>query len=269
VVVTCVQDRVREFNMANGKNSYNCSEDSRFPSADSYLYFQYDITCCSEGTDMIERTCLICSKPFNPTSSQIKRGVGKYCSNECKWQSMFGDNNIAKRPEIRQRISEGIRNSQKTVKKGNIPWNKGKTNIYSKEVIEKISRSLIGRRLAPEHRDAVIKNLNRNGSRGKKQPRDVVERRMAQVRGTNHWNWHGGKRLALARSTHKKRERGFVLITDKSPYNEQIDYHHIHPSLPYVVPCPTRIHKMFPGAAKNHFYLVNAFLGFRFEDNNE
>ena len=32
-----------------------------------------------------------------------------------------------------------------------IPWNKGKTNVYSKETIESISKSLSGRKLSKEH----------------------------------------------------------------------------------------------------------------------
>ena len=81
--------------------------------------------------------------------------------------------------------------------------------------------------------------------------------------GKRHPNWKGGGRLAGARQNHKRNERGFVLLTDKNPYTEPFEYHHIHPNLPYVVPCPKRIHQIFLG--KTHFQNVNAMLGFRFE----
>ncbi len=81
-----------------------------------------------------------------------------------------------------------------------------------------------------------------------------------------HPFWKGGQKLAWARSGNKKRKRGFILLVPNNPYNEPIDYHHIHPNLPYVVPCPKRIHIMFNGHEKTHFENVNAMLGFRFEE---
>jgi hypothetical protein len=80
-----------------------------------------------------------------------------------------------------------------------------------------------------------------------------------------HPMWKGGHKLAIARRRHKRRGRGFVPLTTKNPYNEPIEFHHIHPELPYVVPCPKRIHQMFNGHEKTHYQNVNAMLGFSYD----
>jgi len=108
--------------------------------------------------------------------------------------------------------------------KGKPSWNKGKIGIYSVDTKERIAGSLRGRFV------------------GDKNP-----------------HWRGGERLWRARLNHRRRGMGFVLITNNNPYNEPIEYHHIHPDLPYVVPCPARIHQMFKG--KLHYNHVNIMLG--------
>ena len=67
--------------------------------------------------------------------------------------------------------------------------------------------------------------------------------------------------MAIARHGSKRRNKGFVLITNKNPYDETIEYHHIHPDLPYVIPCPERIHGMFFGADITHYDNVNLIVG--------
>jgi len=79
--------------------------------------------------------------------------------------------------------------------------------------------------------------------------------------------WKGGKKMTRAKAHNKERQKGFVLISNKNPYNEPIEYHHIDKNLPYVVPCPTRIHKMFNGFNKNHYNNVNAMLGIKLNIN--
>lgn len=78
--------------------------------------------------------------------------------------------------------------------------------------------------------------------------------------GENNPNYKGGKKLMCARRNNKRREKGFILLTKNNPYNEPIEYHHIDKNLPYVVPCPTRIHHMFGGREKNHIQNVNTML---------
>lgn len=111
-------------------------------------------------------------------------------------------------------------------KTGQIPWNKDRTNVYPKELLNKWSEL----------------------RKGKNAP-----------------NWKGGEKLARARKNNKRRDIGTVLITDKNPFNEPTEFHHIHPSLPYVIPVPARIHKMFY-SDKDHHNNVNAFMGLKFQD---
>lgn len=83
--------------------------------------------------------------------------------------------------------------------------------------------------------------------------------------GDKHPGWKGGKKISNARHCYKQRKRGFTPIIYTNPYNEPIDYHHIHPNLPFIIPCPKRIHQMFSGKEKTHFDNVNAMLGVRFD----
>jgi len=109
---------------------------------------------------------------------------------------------------------------------GCVSWMKGKT--HSKQAREKIS----------------------NAGRGKRM-------------GAAHPRWVGGTKISRARKHAKEKLKGFILISLKNPYDEPIEYHHIYPGLPYVVPCPRRIHQMFGG--KNHFQNVNAMLGIKIQ----
>lgn len=59
---------------------------------------------------------------------------------------------------------------RKEKSKGRIPWNKGKTGIYSKETLKKIG----------------------NATRGKKQTPEVIANRTKYVTGSNNVNWKGG-----------------------------------------------------------------------------
>lgn len=83
--------------------------------------------------------------------------------------------------------------------------------------------------------------------------------------GDKNGKWKGGRKLKDARRNHKRHNKGFVLITNKNPYDEPFEYHHLHPNLPYVVPCPKRVHRMFTNIGVRHFSYVNAMLGFQFK----
>lgn len=131
--------------------------------------------------------------------------------------------------------------------KGQIPWIKGKRGFTSPMKGKQFTEA-IKKKMSSSHKGQVAWNKGKPG-----------------LRLENHPRWNGGKKLAKARSRHKRRLRGFRLISNKNPYNEPIVYHHIHPVLPYAVPCPQRIHEMFSGTNKSHFRNVNAMLGFRFE----
>jgi len=158
--------------------------------------------------------------------------------------------------------------------KGNIPWSK--TTQYSEESRKKMSLSHIGKSVNVGEKNGMFGKPSY--WRGKKQNPEHMKRLIEANRGRTPWNkgkklpeysglnhprWRGGKKVANARMHHIRRMRGFKLIIKNNPYNEPIDYHHIHPNLPYVVPCPKRIHQMFPGSERTHFQNVNAMLGIK------
>lgn len=60
--------------------------------------------------------------------------------------------------------------------------------------------------------------------------------------------------------TAKKRDKGFVPLMDNPfPSSISIDWHHLHPNQPYVVPIPQDIHRSVKG--KKHFiYNLTIFL---------
>ena len=61
--------------------------------------------------------------------------------------------------------SEEQRRKQSKAKLGHKPWHKGKTGVYSKEALEKMSKAKKGRKLSPEHIQKVSQAL-----KGKKRP---------------------------------------------------------------------------------------------------
>jgi hypothetical protein len=113
-------------------------------------------------------------------SEKTKRKIGN-ANRGKKYPNQCGNNNVSKRIEVRQKISKklkgrclseqwknkisesnkGNKHSIETIEKrrkslllisdkisnslkGHIPWNKGKTNIYTKEIRDKISNTLKG-----------------------------------------------------------------------------------------------------------------------------
>ena len=96
---------------------------------------------------------------------------------------MRGDKNIAKKPEVRKLISESKKGDLNPVKrpevrekisktlKGRIPWNKGKTDIYSEETLKVMSESKKGR---------IAWNKNKQGSQKTKDKiSDTRQKRIA------------------------------------------------------------------------------------------
>jgi len=76
----------------------------------------------------------------------------------------------------------------------------------------------------------------------------------------------GGRKATWARTRKRRHGVGFIPLINPSKIDDKnIQWHHICPDLPFVVPCPTRIHIMFHGGDKNHASNVNAMMGFRFD----
>ena len=83
---------------------------------------------------------------------------------------------------IQREKSKGNHNSPDTeFKKGDIPWNKGKIGVYSKEVLEKMNKGKKGRKLTKEHKEKLKGRTPWN--KGQKH---------LQITGENHFNWKGG-----------------------------------------------------------------------------
>jgi hypothetical protein len=216
-----------------------------------------------------------------PMSEETKKKLSEAKKGHVSWSKgktgIFSEETIRKMSESHKGLTPWNKG-----KKGSIPWNKGRTGVYSEASLNKMSENNGSRRQDVRIKISIAKKgrqirlpverraeINRNISKsllGRKVP-DEQKKKMHKphpnIQGEKHYKWSGGKQLTWARQSGRKRKRGFMMIIKNNPFTEPIDYHHIHPDLPYVIPCPVRIHQMFRG--KSHYNLVNAFLGFRFE----
>lgn len=89
-------------------------------------------------------------------------------------------------------------------KKGKIPWNKGKRNPYSREILERMSTSHLGKKDSLETRikksvsgknktfsDEHKKNISKS-KRGFKFTEESREKMSLAQRGPKSWKWRGG-----------------------------------------------------------------------------
>lgn len=221
------------------------------------------------------------------TQEQKKHSTpGKHHSEETKrkmrlaWESrrLRGESE-----ETRKRRSEAMKGRRFTEEHKRKIGEAHKGKVVSQETKNKIAASrkgktyeeLMGPEMAKELR--ARKSENTRGinnpmwdTKGEKCPfygRKHTENTRQKIRdaqlGPKSHNWKGGTKLRWTRKASKRRGRGFILITDKNPYEEPVEYHHIHPDLPYVVPCPKRIHQMFSEGVNRdtHIKNINAMLG--------
>lgn len=65
-------------------------------------------------------------------------------------------------------------------------------------------------------------------------------------------------KITNAKARHKHREKGFILLFSLNNKTIEIEYHHVHPNLPYVIPVPKKIHKSIHGTNPNHYLGVTA-----------
>lgn len=97
----------------------------------------------------VRKNCLFCGKEFEVNYNKRTR---KYCSQKCFHKTQKGENNPAKRPEVREKIS--------------LFW-KGRTR--SKEEIEKSRLSRLGQKWSEERRAKCNHRGKNNSMYGKKQ----------------------------------------------------------------------------------------------------
>jgi len=177
---------------------------------------------------------------------------GKRCGKD---NPMFGRKGVL-HPLFGTHCSEKTLNKMSAAKKGIPSKRKGIPSGRKGKYIGKNNPNY-GNSRSPIIRQKISKTLLKNVLRGEKSP-----------------HWRGGQKLTTARDNQKRRKMGFMPITIKNPYTEPIVYHHIDSQLPFVVPCPTRIHLLFGGGLnknnqQQHTKNVNAMLGIiRIDDIN-
>ena len=172
-----------------------------------------------------------------------KRMEGRYsakrqfCSVECRQAYRnHPDRNPAKRPEVRQKISEGMQGHKRCVGR-----------VVSAETRQKISKSLTGKTQSAEHIANRTEGLKRaREKRGGISPRRKAHLDSIHKSGAEHPNWKGG--ISPYRMTHYFRDarykpfRSAVLNRDDWTCQEcgkrggRLQVHHV---IPYA-DCPER-----------------------------
>ena len=91
--------------------------------------------------------------------------------------------------------------------KENIPWNKGKIGLYSKEYKEKLSKAHKGKKFSNEHKKKISKN-NCLYWLGKKRYKETKEKISKALKGKKNHFWKGGitPLRTLVRSCFKYRQ---------------------------------------------------------------
>lgn len=198
-------------------------------------------------------------KPSGRKGQPVSEVTKRKLSDNANTNPNYGFKNKSHTAESIQKISAAKLGNTDGFRNGNVPWIKGKHHTVQAKA--KITAALLGDNNPSKRED--VKQKIRLSKIGDANPMKSEESRK-KISGDKHYNWKGGERVAGLRHTYKRRARGTILITDKNPYDEPIEYHHIHPDLPYVVPCPTRVHQMFgenDHTRERHFNNVNAMLG--------
>ena len=136
---------------------------------------------CSDRTSLIEKEKEIVNHDLIKDDNCMNLHTGGMCGPISNLGSKRSEETKKKMgawvrtPEICKKISEGQKGwkqSEETKKKmsesrkGNIPWNKGKTGIYSEDTIEKIRKGAKGRTASDETKkkmsDSQLKRRKKN-----------------------------------------------------------------------------------------------------------
>ena len=114
---------------------YGCGKEAKFQ-------FKNGKWCCSKNWQSCESMKLINSK------AQTGR-VGRSCSEETKLKISKANKGKIRSEEVRINIGKSS--------KGRIPWNKGKTGIYSKKTLWEIGKANRGKEFSKERRKNIAK----------------------------------------------------------------------------------------------------------------
>ena len=146
--------------------------------------------------------CPYCLKEVIKILSQGKKQKSCGCvANKLVSESKKG---VKKSEETKLKISESL--------KGNIPWNRGKTNIYSEKVLLNMSEVKKGKKASEESKEKVSKTLKEKYKNGEMIPYNRIgennsmygkhhseesklkmsEFRIGKQVGENNPNWSGG-----------------------------------------------------------------------------
>lgn len=104
--------------------------------------------------------CLFCNKEFKRKKSIIKRGWGKFCSNECLYEDM----------------------------KKRIPWNKGKQFLHSGSFKKGHKLGMTNKKHSEETKRKISE-----GNKGKKISEETKRKISLANKGEKSYLWQGGK----------------------------------------------------------------------------
>lgn len=278
--------------ITDGQNSPNCSKEGLInPSVDNYFNLNSIYTYCSKEVQMLfqkgNKLCVgrKCSEETRKKISLKNKGrklteESRRKMSESRKGELNGHFGKHHTHEVKRKISElkkGRKLSEETKRKIALS---GVGRVHSEETKHKIALANSGIKFSEERKQKIsLANKGKllgilNPMYGKKHSDDVRSLISDKVKlnhpckglfGENNPHWLGGLKASKSRSEFIRRNRGFVLLTTKNQYNEPIDYHHIHPYLPYVIPVPRRIHIMFLGNNESHYANVNTMVGIKFE----
>lgn len=204
------------------------------------------------------------------TSEEVRRKIGVASKGR---KLMLGKKHTE---ETKKKIAMALKGKPLSAERRRNMSEAHKGNTISDDVKKKISESKKGKKrgcLSIEWKNNISKARKGKANKGTFKKGHIPWSKGTHIPeeyrrfGVRSPRWAGGQKLAEAKHRNKHRQRGFVLISNKNPYSEIIEYHHIYPNLPYVIPCPKRIHQMFNDGVdvQKHCDNVNFMLGIKFE----
>ncbi len=189
---------------------------------------------------------------------------GKKC-NPCSEETKL---KISESNKGRTSWNKGIKHSETTIermketrKKSGSIWNRGlnkNNNEILREIGIKISKTNSDGRFSKE------KNPMFGHTHSDSTKTSWSEKRKGKQTSENNPNWNGGSKISCARRNSLRKQMGFIPIINKNSYDESIEWHHLFPNLPFVIPVPKRIHKSFI-PKHDHHKNVMKFLGIEIE----